>query len=76
MKQTTFFVLVGCLSVISLASGIIGYLYEKYRSENEKHGEPSTFRDVYEDNEPKPSKHSSRDLMEDYFDDCGRYPFK
>lgn len=74
MKETTFFTLVGCLSVISLASGIIGYLYEKHRSEKKMHGEPSTFRDVYEDNAPK---RSDIDLMNEYLDDIGRdgYPY-
>lgn len=75
MKQSTF-ILIGCLSAISLSSGIIGYLFEKYRLEKEKHGVPSTFRDVYDDNAPKPSERSSRELMEEYFEDCGgTYPY-
>lgn len=70
MKETTFFTLIGCLSVISLASGIIGYFYAKQKEE--KHGKPSTFRDVYEDNAPK---HSNREI-DDYAEDCGRaFPY-
>lgn len=76
MKQTTFFILICCFSAISLSSGIIGYLFEKHRSEKEKHGVSSTFHDVYDDNAPKPSECSSRELMEEYFEDCGgTYPY-
>lgn len=62
MKETTFFILVGALSAVSLVSGLIGWRLTK-RLEYKKHGNPSTFREVYEDNE-------SDDLGDLYEDSC------
>lgn len=50
MKETTFFILVGALSAVSLASGLIGWQISKHIEAGEKHGKPSSFRDLYEDN--------------------------
>ena len=52
MKETTFFILVGVLSAVSLTTGIIGWCISK-RLDEKYHGKPSTFRDLYEDNEIK-----------------------
>lgn len=52
MKESTFFVVVGALSVISLASGLIGWRVAKSIDDKKQHGEAQTLRDLYEDNDP------------------------
>lgn len=72
MKDTTFFIVVGALTVISLASGVLGYLYAEHKEEKENHGDPATFHDLYEDNAPNPYPYpSNRELIEEYMRDCG-----
>lgn len=64
------------LSLASLSVGFIGYLHEKRKTEKAKQESFQTFKEVYEDNAPKPSERSSRELMEEYFEDCGgTYPY-
>ena len=52
MKQTTFFVLVGALSAVSLTSGILGLFFAKAAEGKGKQKTASSFRDVYDDNAP------------------------
>lgn len=92
MKDTTFFLIVGLLSGVSLTCGILGWRCSK-RNEKKcsslarskrglyqflptistlfraKHGETTTFNDLYEDNAPKSP--TSRELWEDFARDCG-----
>lgn len=70
MEKITFFVLVGALSAISLTFGFFGYLFDKLQDKREEHGDPSTFRDVAEDNAP-----SFRELSEEFDRDLGRWPY-
>lgn len=49
MKATAF--LVGTLAAVSVASGLIFLKTAKHIMEGKKHGKPSTFREVFEDNE-------------------------
>lgn len=51
MKEATFFILVGSLAAVSLASGLIGWHISEH-IEKKKHGKPSSFRDLYDDNDP------------------------
>lgn len=64
------------LSLASISAGFIGYLHEKCKTEKAKQENFQTFKEVYEDNAPKPSDRSSLELMEEYFEDCGgTYPY-
>lgn len=64
------------LSLASISVGFIGYLREKRKTEKAKQENFQTFKEVYEDNAPKLSDRSSRELMEEYFEDCGgTYPY-
>lgn len=63
-------------SAVSIVAGVTGYFYEKRKTEKAKQENFQTFKEVYEDNAPKPSERSSRELMEEYFEDCGgTYPY-
>lgn len=62
MKESTFFIFLGTLAAVSLTSGFIGWRISKH-IEEKKHGNPSTFREVYEDNR-------SDDLGDLYEDTC------
>lgn len=66
MKDTTFFVIVGLLAVVSLTCGLIGWRCAKRKEENAKHEVPLTFNELYEDNAP-----TNRELWEDFARDCG-----
>ena len=65
MNKITFFVLVGALSIISIASGVLGYLCANLKDEKEKHNDSSTFCDLYEDNAPKSTDYVTRDKSSD-----------
>lgn len=81
MKDTTFFLIVGFLSGVSLACGILGLHYSKRKEEKGKHGYSATFNDLYEDNAPKEDNTrypTERELCEEYARDCGwsgDYPY-
>lgn len=51
MKDAVFFAVVGCLAVVSIGAGVLGYLHEK----NQEKPRASCFKDLYEDNAPKSS---------------------
>lgn len=70
MKDTTFFVLVGGLSVISLTCGFLGLWFAKRQEKKEKHGDPSSFREVCKDNAP-----SFRELSEELDRDLGNWDY-
>lgn len=66
MKDSTFFLIVGLLGVLSLACGLIGWRLAKRKEDKENHGDPATFNELYEDNAP-----INRELWEDFARDCG-----
>lgn len=52
MNFTSYVIVVGCMSAIAIASGIIGFQYAKHQKKKELHGKAATFRELYEDNAP------------------------
>lgn len=78
MKETTFFVIVGILAAVSLTSGFLGWHYAKRQEKKDKHIDGSSYREVYEDNEPvNHYSRTNRELAEEYAHDCGciDYPY-
>ena len=67
MKYTTFFLLIGALAAVSLTSGFIGLCVAEHY-EKKKHGKPSTFREVYDDNAP-----SDDEVPDDFTEDFLRF---
>ena len=61
MKISSF--IIGVLSAVSVASGLICLKAVKHIRSGKRHGKPATFREVYEDNE-------SDDLGDLYEDSC------
>lgn len=52
MKVTTFYIVIGLLSVVSLTCGFLGWFLDRKKGRGKQLVDGSSFEDVLEDNEP------------------------
>lgn len=73
MKETTFFILIGFLSGVSLTCGLLGWHFARMRENKEKSVDGSSFKETFADNAPKSDDSSIPDYESDWTDDFRKF---